>query len=114
MNKTSRRQTLAWAAGAAAAAIIPRHALGGPKFVAPSEKVNVALVGAGGQGRTNLRALFAEPDVQVIAVADPVEQCDLSAFYYGGLGGRGPVCAEVQQQYAGKTPNFRCAAYEDF
>jgi predicted dehydrogenase len=98
----------------AAATIVPRHVLGGPKFVPPSEKVNVALVGAGGQGRTNLRALFQEADAQVIAVADPIEQFSLENFYYKGQGGRKPVKAEIEAQYAPKTPNFRCAEYEDF
>ena len=88
--------------------------LGGPGFVAPSDKVNVALVGAGGQGLMNLRSLFQEPDCQVVALADPAEEWDLSAFYYGGKGGRGPVGAEVESTYAEKTPNFRCSVYEDF
>jgi predicted dehydrogenase len=94
--------------------IVPRHVLGGPKFVPPSEKVHVALVGAGGQGRTNVRALFQEPDAQVIAVADPIEAFSLEAFYYKGQGGRKPVRAEIEKRYAEKTPNFRCAEYEDF
>jgi predicted dehydrogenase len=39
--------------------IVPRHVLGGPGYVAPSDKVNVAIVGAGGQGMSNARALVA-------------------------------------------------------
>ena len=50
----------------------------------------------------------------MIAVADPAEEWDLSAFYYGGKGGRGPARAEIEKTYATKTPNFRCAVYEDF
>ena len=88
--------------------------LGGTQFVAPSDKVNVALIGAGGQGRTNARALFQEEDCQVIALADPAEEWDLSTWYYGGKSGRGPVKAEVENHYAGKTPNHTCAVYEDF
>jgi predicted dehydrogenase len=88
--------------------------LGGPKHVPPSEKVNVALVGAGGQGRTNARALFLETDAQVIAVADPIESSDLNRFYYKGLGGRKPVRAEIEKHYRQKTPYFRCGEYEDF
>jgi predicted dehydrogenase len=109
-----RRRFIATAAGAAAATIVPRHVLGGPGFVAPSDKVNVALIGAGGQGRTNLRALFHERDCQVVAIADPAEDWDLSTFYYGGRSGRGPVRAEIESTYSATTPNFRCAVYEDF
>ena len=79
----SRRQFLgATATTVAAFTIIPRHVLGGPKFVPPSEKVNIAIVGCGGQGRTNVRALFNEADAQIIAVADPIESHDLEGFYY--------------------------------
>ena len=80
-----RRQFIARTAGVAAAAtILPRHVLGGAGFVAPSDKVNVALIGAGGQGRTNACALFQEEDCQVIALADPADEWDLSAWCYGG------------------------------
>jgi hypothetical protein len=52
----NRRRFLNTAAAAAAACtLVPRHVLGGPRFVAPSEKVNIAIIGAGGQGRTNVR-----------------------------------------------------------
>ena len=101
------------AAAAAALTIVPRHVLG-RGVVAPSDKVNVAVIGAGGQGRTNARALFQEETCQVIALADPAEEWDLSKWYYGGKSGRGPVKAEVEKHYAGKTPNHTCAVYEDF
>ena len=113
--ESSRRQFITTAATAVAAAtIVPRHVLGGPGFVAPSDKVNVAIIGAGGQGRTNVRSLLQENDCQVIAIADPCEEWDISRFYYGGKAGRGPVKAEIEQAYAAKTPNFACAVYEDF
>ena len=50
----------------------------------------------------------------MIAIADPCEEWDLSPYYYGGKGGRGPVQAEIEETYAEKTPNYRCAVYEDF
>jgi len=88
--------------------------LGGPRVVAPSDKVNVALIGAGGQGRTNTRALLHEEGCQVIAVADPAVEWDMSQWYYGGKAGRGPVRKEVEAYYSDKTPTYRCAEYEDF
>jgi predicted dehydrogenase len=111
----SRRQFIAATTSAVAAAtIVPRHVLGGPRFVAPSDKVNVAIIGVGGQGLHNARALFQETDCQVVAIADPAEEWDLSAFYYGGKAGRGPAQKEIEAAYAAKTPNSRCAVYEDF
>ena len=96
--KKSRREFLGAAAAAAGWMIVPRRVLGGANFVPPSEKVNVALVGAGGQGRTNTRALFRQADAQVIAVADPIEQQNMDAFYYRGLAGRKPVRAEIEKR----------------
>lgn len=114
-GNTSRRQFLVKTVAAAGAfSLVPRYVLGGPKFVPPSEKINVAVVGVGGQGRTNVRALFPHADTQIIAVADPIARCDLDPFYYKGLGGREPVRAEIEKHYSAKTPNFRCAGYEDF
>jgi predicted dehydrogenase len=111
----SRRQFLGTSAAALAAfSVVPRHVLGGPKFVAPSDKVNVAVVGVGGQGRTNVRALFQEKDAQVIAIADPIEHHDLARFYYQGAAGRKPVKAEIEKHYSAATPNYHCAEYEDF
>src|SRR3954447_26447672 len=109
MPPTHRRQFLQTIAAAATVTIVPRHVLGGPGFVAPSEMVNVALIGAGGQGRTNVRALFKVPDARVIAVADPAESFSLEKFYYKGVAGRGPVTAEIDKHYAAKA-----ATYEDF
>lgn len=112
---STRRQFLQRSAAAATAlTVLPRHVLGGPGFVPPSEKINVALVGAGGQGRVNLQALFREPDVQVISLADPAESFSLQDFYYKGAGGRAPTRQLVERHYAPKTPNYRCSVYEDF
>src|SRR6266705_31357 len=83
--------------------IIPRHVLGGAGFVPPSEKVNIAIVGCGGQGRTNVRSLFEQADGQIIAVADPIESQNLDAFYYKGVAGRLPVKAEIENHFAAKN-----------
>src|SRR5215208_486232 len=110
----SRRQFLGAAAAAAVFTIVPRYVLGGAKFVPPSEKVNVAIVGAGGQGRTNARALFAEADAQVMAVWDVAEVTNLEPFYYKGKGGRKTVIAETEKNYQEKNKDYKCGEYEDF
>ncbi len=111
----TRRQFIGRAAGAATAfTIVPRYVLGGPKFVAPSEKVYIAIVGCGGQGRTNARDLFGEKDAQIVAIADPREQADYEQWYYGGVAGRLPVKAEVEKRYAQENPQFQCKDYVDF
>ena len=113
--KTNRRTFLRAAAGGVAAfTLAPRHVLGGAGFVAPSAKVNIALIGAGGQGRSNLSGLFREADTQVIAVADPVKSVSLADFYYKGFGGRLAVKDLIEKHYAATSPNYRCAEYEDF
>src|SRR5438477_9098333 len=102
-TRSSRRAFLKSAAAAGVFSIVPRHVLGGRGFVAPSDKVNIALIGAGGQGRTNTRELFKLNDAQVIALADPAESFSLDRFYYRGAGGRGPVQSEIEKHYAAKT-----------
>lgn len=113
-TKITRRQFIGSSAAVAAFTIVPRHVLGGPGFVAPSEKVNIAIIGAGGQGRTNARNLFNEADAQIIAVCDVAEKTDLNPFYYKGFGGRKPVIALIEETYSKTKPNYRCAEYEDF
>jgi predicted dehydrogenase len=114
VDRSSRRKLLKAGLGAAVFTIVPRHVLGGRGYVAPSDKVNIALVGAGGQGRTNTRELFKLDDAQVVAIADPAESYSLERFYFKGKGGRLVVQQEVEKHYSAKTPNFHCAAYEDF
>ncbi|HVV71015.1 MAG TPA: Gfo/Idh/MocA family oxidoreductase, partial [Verrucomicrobiae bacterium] len=111
---TRRKFIATTTAAAAGVTLVPRHVLGGPKFVAPSEKVNIAIVGCGGQGQSNVHELFRLPEVQIIAVADPVETQDLHAFYFNSTAGRLPVKDEIQKHYSEKTPNYKVADYEDF
>jgi len=73
-NSLSRRRFL-FATGAAATtfSIVPRHVLGGPGFVAPSEKINVAYIGCGTQGLREMLRMLTLPEVQIVAVCDPVK-----------------------------------------
>jgi hypothetical protein len=70
----SRRKFIQ-AGGAAATVftIVPRHVLGGRGFVAPSEKITLAYIGCGTQGLREMFRMLATPEVQIVAVCDPVK-----------------------------------------
>ncbi len=53
----SRRGFLRAGGMAAAVMIVRPHVLGGPAHTAPSDRVNVAIMGAGRRGRQNVREL---------------------------------------------------------
>jgi predicted dehydrogenase len=64
---------IAGGAAAAAFSIVPRHVLGGPGFVAPSEKITLAYIGCGTEGIREMLGLLTMPEVQIVAVCDPVK-----------------------------------------
>jgi predicted dehydrogenase len=66
-RQISRRQFLGGAATVAAFTIVPRHVLGGSGRVSPSEKLNIACVGIGGQGASDIRSVSSE---NIIALCD--------------------------------------------
>jgi predicted dehydrogenase len=55
----------------AALTLVPRHVLGGPGYVPPSDKLALAYIGCGTQGIRELLRLLPNPEVQVVAVCDP-------------------------------------------
>jgi hypothetical protein len=64
----SRRTFLGTAAAATAGfTIIPSHVVSGLGYTAPSDKLNIAGVGVGGMGRTNLRHLNSQ---NIVALCD--------------------------------------------
>jgi predicted dehydrogenase len=63
----SRRRFLGGTAAAAAFTIVPRHVLGGPGQTPPSEKLNIAGIGIGGQGSGDLKDMESE---NIIALCD--------------------------------------------
>ena len=64
----SRRDFVAGTGQAALGAmILPRHVLGGPGYQAPSDTLNVAIVGAGGMGMSNAEALVSQ---NIVALCD--------------------------------------------
>jgi predicted dehydrogenase len=70
-RKFSRRDFMGGAAGAAVAfTIVPRHVLGGPGHTPPSEKLDIAGVGVGGMGGSDLQSLASENIVALCDVHD--------------------------------------------
>ncbi len=67
----NRRKFLGTAAVTGVFTIVPRHVLGGPGFVAPSEKITLAHIGMGTQGFSELGGLLGNPEIQIVAVCDP-------------------------------------------
>ncbi|MFN0134680.1 MAG: Gfo/Idh/MocA family protein [Phycisphaerae bacterium] len=58
------------AAGLAAFTIVPAHVLGGPRHRPPSETLNIAAIGCGGQGGVDIQNLSSENIVALCDVDD--------------------------------------------
>src|SRR5664279_1515061 len=136
----SRRKFIATGGAAAAAfTIVPRHVLGGAGFVAPSEKITVAYIGCGTEGLREMPDTLKLPEVQIVAVCDPVKEGhDYVDWSKDGLrasiaealgkpdwrrgapgipGGRDVAKEVVESFYASQRRSEKfggCAAYADF
>ena len=80
-KKMSRRDFMGAAAAATAFTIVPRFVLGGQRHIAPSEKVNIAGIGVGGQGGSDIRSLSSQ---NIVAL------CDVDWRHAGGTFKRHP------------------------
>ena len=67
-----RRRSFIKTAGITSAGfmIVPRHVLGGKGYVAPSDKLNIAAIGAGGKGESDLSEFSKSPHVNIVALCD--------------------------------------------
>ncbi len=119
-DKMTRRKFVAGTTGAALTAmIVPRHVLGGVGYTAPSDTVNFALIGGGGQGKTDAAELVAGGQ-NMVALCDVdfgyVDRsvADMSRQRGPGGGGRGggqgaPQMSAEQQARAQKMMEERQA-----
>src|SRR5437762_10864620 len=74
-SRISRRKFVEMTATSAIGfTILPRHVLGGGRYVAPSDKITLAYIGCGTQGIRELLPLLANEQFHVVAVCDPNKQ----------------------------------------
>lgn len=66
----SRRSFVKTGAIASAFYIVPRHVLGGVGYTAPSDQLNLAAIGAGGKGRSDIRNASVNGRERVSALCD--------------------------------------------
>jgi hypothetical protein len=104
--------------------IVPSSVMGGIGRVAPSDKINVALIGSGTQGLKQLPAWLERPELQFVSVCDPnKESYDYPLWgrskgeKQGAPGGREIGRKKINAFYAEKnkkTTYKGCSAYVDF
>jgi hypothetical protein len=140
LKKINRREFLGSAAAASLAlTVVPRHAMGGPGYVAPSDKITLGYIGCGTQGLREMASLISNPALQIVAVCDPNKfttdyvdwslngihnsiRSALGDKSWGesikGIPGGRDIGQELVQKYYGKNKpsgTYKgCASYEDF
>ena len=139
-KKLNRREFLGSAAAASIAlTVVPRQVIGGPGYIAPSDKLTIGYIGCGTQGIREMASLIENPALQIVAVCDPnkftTDYTDWSPSEIRNLmrkatgestwgenikgipGGR-DIGQELVQKYYGKSKDSGtykgCASYEDF
>jgi hypothetical protein len=136
----NRREFMGSAAAASLAiTVVPRQVLGGPGYIAPSDKITLGYIGCGTQGLREMTALISNPALQIIAVCDPNKfttdyvDWSLNDIRNGirkalgdnswgeaikGIPGGRDIGQEFVQKYYGKSKDSGtykgCASYEDF
>jgi predicted dehydrogenase len=113
-------------AGAAAAAftIVPRHVLGGPGYMSPSDMVNIAGIGVGGMGQRNMMSILTPESVlaqmkeQQNSPQDSDAQSQQRRRGFGeprNLANIYALC-DVDSEYASKTFEMypKAKVYKDF
>ena len=69
-QSASRRAFIKHSAVASSFYIVPRHVLGGLGYTAPSDQLNLAAIGSGGKGRSDIKNASVEGRERVVALCD--------------------------------------------
>jgi predicted dehydrogenase len=107
-DRITRRHFVAGATGAALSAmVVPRHVLGGPHYQPPSQTVNFALVGCGGQGMSDATELVAGGHnlVALVDVDFGYVDASLARRARGRNNQPNPQAAKIQEAY-GKAKRY--------
>ena len=114
----TRRRFLAGAAAVSAVPlIIPASALGRGKRPAPSERINVGMIGYGTMGHDNIGNFLNDERCQLVAVCDVVAEGKYYGYNAERSGGHIPGMNRVNKFYAEKTgkPDYKgCRTFVDF
>jgi hypothetical protein len=139
-KKINRREFIGSAAAASfAVTVVPRQVLGGPGYVAPSDKITLGYIGCGTQGLREMASLISNPALQIVAVCDPNKfttdyvDWSLNGIHNSirnalgdntwgesikGIPGGRDIGQEFVQKYYGKNKpsgTYKgCSSYEDF
>jgi len=66
----SRRSFIKKSIAASSIMIVPRHVLGGPGYIAPSDQLNLAAIGSGGKGESDISNASVKGRERVAALCD--------------------------------------------
>lgn len=69
-SNSSRRKFIKQTAIASSIVLVPRHVLGGPGYVAPSDQLNLAAIGAGGKGSSDITNASVKGRERVVSLCD--------------------------------------------
>lgn len=78
VSSASRRKFIQTTALAAGFYIIPRHVLG-RGFIAPSDKLNIAAIGVGGKGGSDITEFSKSPKVNMVALCDVDDRASIGS-----------------------------------
>ncbi len=94
--------------------IIPASALGKNGFVAPSDRINLAFIGAGNQAENDSRGFLQDERVQITTICDVNKRSD--GYWDGKVAGREFIMEMVDQAYGEKYgKKYKSTeGYEDF
>ncbi|NND07873.1 MAG: Gfo/Idh/MocA family oxidoreductase [Saprospiraceae bacterium] len=113
-RKFLKKTGMALAAMCWAPTIIPASAMGRDGYVAPSDRINLAFIGAGNQAENDVKGFLRDERVQVTTICDVNKQS--TGYWNGKVGGRAYISNLVNEHYSKdrKKPHSGVVQFEDF